>query len=208
MYVAVIGSLGSLLLLYWKRRAYPANLLLLAVFTSMEAFTVGSIGSLIIFCDSIDSANANPSHSVAFTDRTIVVHALLLTLTTFLSLTAYTLQSKRDFSGMGPYLFAGLSLCLSFMFVQFFFPFSTFGDGVLALGTAGLFSAYVVYDTHMIFHRLSPEEYIVASVDLYLDISELRRVQFVLAGSAANLISPSTVNLFLQFIRILQDFRS
>jgi len=36
-----------------------------------------------------------------------------------------------------------------------------------------LYSGFIVFDTHMIMHRLSPEEYIVATIELYLDIINL-----------------------------------
>ena len=55
----------------------------------------------------------------------------------------------------------------------------------LAMGGAVLFSAYIVYDVHMIANRLSPDEYIHASISLYLDI----------------------VNLFLHLLRILAEMQ-
>ena len=54
----------------------------------MEAFTLGIV--------------------TAFYDNRIVLQALLITTGVFLGLTLFTLQSKYDFSGMGPYLFGGL----------------------------------------------------------------------------------------------------
>ena len=36
-----------------------------------------------------------------------------------------------------------------------------------------VFSGFIIFDTHMIMHRLSPEEYIVATIELYLDIINL-----------------------------------
>jgi protein lifeguard len=45
----------------------------------------------------------------------------------------------------------------------------------LVLGTTGaiIFSMYIIYDTHKIMEKVSPEEYIDASVNLYLDIINL-----------------------------------
>lgn len=56
----------------------------------------------------------------------------------------------------------------------------------IAVGGAVLFSLFIVFDTHMIMHKVSPEEYIHASVNLYLDI----------------------LNLFLHILRILGDRRN
>jgi len=38
---------------------------------------------------------------------------------------------------------------------------------------AVVFSLYIIYDTYMISQRYSPDEYIMACVDLYLDIVNL-----------------------------------
>lgn len=43
----------------------------------------------------------------------------------------------------------------------------------MAAGGACLFSLFIVYDTWRIMHHCSPEEYIMACVDLYLDILNL-----------------------------------
>jgi protein lifeguard len=61
-------------LLYWKRHSHPLNIALLAIFTLMEAFTLGVV--------------------TAFYDNVIVLQALLITTGVFLGLTLFTLQSK------------------------------------------------------------------------------------------------------------------
>ncbi|KAI9033437.1 inhibitor of apoptosis-promoting Bax1-domain-containing protein [Hyaloraphidium curvatum] len=165
VYAAVASSVAALLALYCRRRAYPANLLLLAAFTAAEAFTVGSV--------------------VAFTDRTALLHALLLSLSSSVALTLYTLQTRRDFSGLAPYLFALLAACLAAGVVRAFRPFSRSTDLLFACGGAAAFGGYIVHDTQAMMRRVSPEEYVVAAVDLYLDV----------------------VNLFLQVLRIVQDLR-
>lgn len=55
---------------------------------------------------------------------------------------------------------------------------------VFAAGGALLFCGFIVYDTHLVMHKLSPEEYILASINLYLDI----------------------INLFLHLLRLLEAF--
>ena len=42
-------------------------------------------------------------------------------------------------------------------------------DFVYAVCGALLFSGYVVFDTYLILHRLSPDEYIVGAINLYLE---------------------------------------
>jgi FtsH-binding integral membrane protein len=64
--------------------------------------------------------------------------------------------------------------------LQIFFRAEWMDLGSAVVG-ALIFSAFIIYDTHLLMHRLSPEEYMTASVNLYLDI----------------------INLFLYILRIL-----
>ncbi|KAF7793967.1 hypothetical protein EIP86_005091 [Pleurotus ostreatoroseus] len=162
-YVPLFGTLINLGLLYWKRHSHPTNFILLSTFTLMEAFTLGV--------------------TVAFFDNLIVLQALLITLGVFLGLTLFTFQSKYDFSGMGPWLFGGLVALLMTGFVGTIIPFGRTMDLVYAIGGCLLFSGYVVYDTYNINNRLSPDEYIMAAISLYLDF----------------------INLFISILRILNN---
>ena len=53
--------------------------------------------------------------------------------------------------------------------VGIFVPFSRTIDLLYAVGGTILFSGYIVYDTYMINARLSPDEYIMAAISLYLE---------------------------------------
>ncbi|KIJ49475.1 hypothetical protein M422DRAFT_27841 [Sphaerobolus stellatus SS14] len=151
--------------LYWKRHSHPVNFVLLSTFTLLEAFTVGVV--------------------VAFYDTTIVLQALLITLAIFLGLTLFTFQSKYDFSGMAPFLFAGLIGLIVTGMIGIFFPFSRTVDLIYGGLGALIFSGYIVFDTYMINNRLSPDEFIVGAISLYLDF----------------------INLFLSILRILNDIQ-
>ncbi|KZT10757.1 UPF0005-domain-containing protein [Laetiporus sulphureus 93-53] len=148
-YVPLFGTLINLGLLFWKRHSHPANFILLSTFTLFEAFTLGV--------------------TTAFFDNLIVLQALLITLGVFLGLTLFTLQSKYDFSGMGAWLFGGLIALMMTGLVGIFVPFSRTMDIVFAAGGCLIFSGYVVYDTYVITKRLSPDEYILAAISLYLE---------------------------------------
>ncbi|KAA0203646.1 hypothetical protein HAZT_HAZT004278 [Hyalella azteca] len=152
------------------------NLILLAAFTVVEAVTVGTVVSL---------------YEVAS-----VVQALVLTLLITFGLTAYTFQTKRDFTNMGVGLFIGL-LCLLGVGVLNLFLGSTGLDLIIAGAGALVFSLFIVFDTQasalcaafylqMMMTKLSPEEYILATINLYLDI----------------------INLFLELLRLLGDRRN
>jgi len=164
-YVPLIGTLINLGLLYWKRHSHPLNFVLLSTFTVMGAFTLGV--------------------TVSFFDNVIVMQALLITLGVFLGLTLFTFQSKYDFSGLGPWLFGGLIALVMTGLVGIFIPFSRTMDLVFAIGGCLIFSGYVVYDTYMINNRLSPDEFIVGSISLYLDF----------------------INLFLSILRLLSNMQ-
>jgi len=162
-YAPLFGTLVNLGVLYWKRHSHPLNLVLLSTFTILEAFTLGVV--------------------VAFSETSVVLQALLITLGVFLGLTLFTLQSKYDFSGMAPFLFGGLFALLSTGLVGVFIPFSRTMDLILALCGCLIFSGYIVFDTYMITNRLSPDEYIMGAISLYLDF----------------------INLFLNILRLLNN---
>jgi hypothetical protein len=164
-YIPLFGTVINLGILFWKRHSHPWNLLFLSTFTVLEAFTLG-VG-------------------VAVYDSTLVLQALLITLGVFLGLTLFTLQSKHDFSGVGPWLFGGLTALLMTGIVGFFIPFGRTTDLIYASCGCLLFSGYIVYDTHMINKRLSPDEYILGAISLYLDF----------------------LNLFLNILRLLNDLQ-
>uniref|UniRef100_A0A8D1QLL6 Transmembrane BAX inhibitor motif containing 4 n=1 Tax=Sus scrofa TaxID=9823 RepID=A0A8D1QLL6_PIG len=165
--VFALGSLGLILALTLNRHKHPLNLYLLFGFTLLEALTV----AFVVFYN----------FTVTFYDVYIVLQAFILTTAVFLGLTVYTLQSKRDFSKFGAGLFAVLwILCLSGILKVFFY--SETMELVLAAVGALLFCGFIIYDTHSLMHRLSPEEYVLAAISLYLDI----------------------INLFLHLLRVLE----
>ncbi|XP_077274580.1 protein lifeguard 4-like [Temnothorax americanus] len=145
-------TMGILIALMIKRRDHPANLILLGAFTLVMAYNVGVMVSMY--------------------DTTVVLEALFITLTVLLSLTAYTFQTKRDFSFLGFGLFIGL-WCLLLGSVMQIFVQSTALELAMSIGGALLFCLFIVFDTQLIMHTLSPEEYILATINIYLDIINL-----------------------------------
>jgi len=152
-YVPLFGTLVNLGLLYWKRHSHPTNFLLLSTFTVLEAFTLGVV--------------------MAFYDNVVILQALLITLGVFIGLTLFTFQSKYDFSGLGPWLFGALVAMLMTGLVGLVIPFGQTMDLLYAIGGCLLFSGYIVYDTYMISNKLSPDEFILGAISLYLDFINL-----------------------------------
>ena len=159
MWVSLFATIATLIGLFILRRRYPANFFMLSAFTLLEAYTIGTV--------------------VTFYDTTIVLEALLITLGLFAGLTLFTVQSKWDFSGMGPYLFGGLWGLILAGFIMIFFPYNGFvavvdladfysiAEVIYAAIGALIFSLYIVYDTFNICNTLHPDEYIVGAVNLY-----------------------------------------
>lgn len=62
---------------------------------------------------------------------------------------------------------------ITWYFQQVFFPLGPVSQTIYGGLTALIFSAYIVYDTDNLIKRYSYDEYIWASVALYLDILNL-----------------------------------
>jgi protein lifeguard len=151
--VATVLSFISLIPLFMYQRVVPWNFLSLSVFTFFISIILGS--------------------AVAVSDGYDVAKSAFITFGMFLSLTLFTFQSKWDFSGLAPFLFGGLTLFLLMSIVSMFFPYSNAVQFVLGIGGCVIFSGYIVYDTYQVFEKMTPEDYIVAAVQLYLDILNL-----------------------------------
>ncbi|KAG0663893.1 hypothetical protein C6P46_002119 [Rhodotorula mucilaginosa] len=163
MLVPAFAAIGAMLGVYWKRHSSPANVILLGVFTLLEAVTLGA--------------------AISYVNSAIVLQAFMITTFVFLGLTLFTLQSKYDFSSMGTYLYTFLLVFFFTSLAGIFLPYNRMFDTLMAGLGCCLFSAYIVFDTHLLFSRLHVDDWVVACVSLYLDI----------------------VNLFLQILRLLSD---
>ena len=103
----------------------------------------------------------------------VVLQALILTATVFISLTSYVMVTKKDFSYLGGGLFSGLIILIVWGFLNSFFDFGLGGRMVFSLFGALIFVGYILYDTSLLIHHLGPDDYIIAAVTLYLDIVNL-----------------------------------
>ncbi|XP_057544527.1 BI1-like protein [Amaranthus tricolor] len=142
--------------LYIYQQKHPHNLIFLGLFTLCLSLTVG------VAC--------------ANTDGKIVLQALVLTAAVVCSLTGYTFwaaKKGKDFSFLGPVLFASLIGLIFTGLLQVFFPFESTSVAIIGGISAIVFSGYIVYDTDNLIKRFTYDEYIWASVTLYLDILNL-----------------------------------
>ena len=98
--------------------------------------------------------------------------AALLTGSTFAVLTGYAFVSRRDFSAWGAFLTTGLWVLLGTMLLSYFIPSVAGGLWIAAVGTL-LFSGLLVFDTWRLRNVYGPNDYVLAAVQIYLDLLNL-----------------------------------
>ncbi len=86
----------------------------------------------------------------------------------FFSLAAVASTSKRDFSNMGKFLFAGMVLILVAAVANIFFQIPALALAISALAVV-IFSGYILYDINRIMQG-GETNYISATLAVYLDI--------------------------------------
>ncbi|XP_077562759.1 glutamate NMDA receptor-associated protein 1 lifeguard isoform X1 [Haemaphysalis longicornis] len=150
------------------RRSFPANLILLLLFTVCEGVLLGTVSS--------------------FYEVKEVMIAVTICTVVCLGLTLFAFQTKWDFTAMSGILFVCALVFMCFGFALIFIK----GDIVrLVYACIGalLFSVYLVFDTQMMLggnhkYALSPEEYIFAALSLYVDIINLFLMILQIVGYA------------------------
>ena len=153
MWGSLFGALGFMLLTFWKRKSYPANLLFLSGFTVMEAYSISVV--------------------VSFYETKTVLLALVLTGGIFVALTLFACQTKYDFTSWMPYLFGSLWALILFGFVATFFPYNSTAELIYGSLAALVFSGYILVDTQLVMRHYHVEEEIAAAISLYLDVINL-----------------------------------
>jgi modulator of FtsH protease len=102
----------------------------------------------------------------------------------FLVLSSIASVSKRDFTGMGKFLSAGVILVLLAVLANIFFQIPALSL-TIAVAVVGIFSAYILYDISNIVHG-GETNYVIATLEVYLDVYNvfvgLLRIIMALAG--------------------------
>ena len=86
----------------------------------------------------------------------------------FVSLAAVASTTKRDFSNLGKFLFAGVILLLVAMVANIFFQIPALSLTIAAAAVM-IFSAYILYDLSRIVQG-GETNYVSATLAVYLDI--------------------------------------
>ena len=99
----------------------------------------------------------------------VIGQAAILTGSTFAVLTAYAFTTRRDFSAWGSFLVTGLWVLIGTLVLNYFFHNETAGLWIAAVGTL-LFSGLLVFDTWRLRNVYGPNDYVLAAVQIYLDL--------------------------------------
>jgi len=151
------------------RRKSPLNFIFLGIFTACEGVMLGTIST--------------------FYDVDAVLIAVGITCGVTLALTIFAFQTKWDFTNCGGMLCAVLVIFILAGLFMAFLPQTKWT--MIGYGSVGalIFSLYIVYDTQLMMggkhkYALSPEEYVFASLNLYLDIINLFMYILMIVGAS------------------------
>ncbi|XP_034553684.1 protein lifeguard 1 [Notolabrus celidotus] len=140
------------------RRRVPLNFIALGLFTIVEGLMLGSLA--------------------VFFEAEAVMWAVGATALVSFSLSVFAMQSKWDFTAKSGCLWVFAWTLLSFGLLCAIHRSQYLYIVYACLGTL-LFSFYLVFDTQLILggknrkYEISPEEYVFAALNLYLDIVSL-----------------------------------
>lgn len=110
----------------------------------------------------------------------LILTALGGTGLTFFATSAYVLVTKKDMSGMGKMLMIGLVVCIVASLANIFLKMPAMQLAIATLMTF-ISAMLMMYDTSRIIHN-GENNYIMATVSLYLDIQMLFQNMLMLLG--------------------------
>ncbi|KAG7229417.1 hypothetical protein INR49_012808 [Caranx melampygus] len=149
------------------RRQVPLNFIALGLFTIVEGLMLGSVA--------------------VYFDAEAVMWAVGATALVSFALSLFAMQSKWDFTAANGSLWVFAWTLFSFALLCAIFRSQYLYILYACLGTL-LFSLYLVFDTQLILggkhrkYQVSPEEYVFAALNLYLDIVNLFLLLLQLIG--------------------------
>ncbi|KXZ53842.1 hypothetical protein GPECTOR_6g760 [Gonium pectorale] len=158
--LSLLASFGIILTFTFSqsaRQQHPTNLVLLFAFTACEGVLVGAA-----------SAHAR-------TDAVVLAFGLTAGITAAMAFWAMT--TKHDITTAGSALYSCLLGLIFAGLVGWFVRASAFDTMVSGLG-AVLFSVYIAYDVQCLLggehqYAVSPDEYVMGAIAIYLDIINL-----------------------------------
>jgi FtsH-binding integral membrane protein len=168
-FIAIIATFAPLLLAMRAQHAFPANIGLVLLF----AFAEGVFLSPFLYV----YGQQQPG---------LITQAAMLTIGGFGILTAYAFVSRRDFSAWGYFFSVGVWVVIGGIVLNALFFHNPAARVAIAGVTVLVFSGLLVYDTWRIRNVYGPDDYVAATVQIYLDL----------------------LNIFLALLRILGGRRN
>jgi FtsH-binding integral membrane protein len=150
-----IPAICVLCALQAKKAEHPTNYYLLWTFTVLMSVSIAGI------CAVYQKAGLGA----------LVIQAFVITAACFIGLSLYAIKSGQNFEWMGGILSMGLMGMLMFGLLGWLFGFH--GGVIYSLFGVALFCGFIVYDTHRVLRIYGPDDAIMASIELYLDILNL-----------------------------------
>lgn len=141
---------------YWSK-SVPLNYFLFTLFTFISGLTLVPLLA---------------SFAIEFNGYDIIYRSLFATTATFLAMGIIGYTSQRSFEGLRGFLFLSLIGMLIVGIIGIFLPWGNTGEMIYSGFGVIVFSGYALYD----FSRLKyypQDEYIMAAIQIYLDIFNL-----------------------------------
>jgi FtsH-binding integral membrane protein len=155
--ISIVGSIGTLIALYFTKTRPGLNLGLFYAFSVFEGMALGLI---------LES----------YVERglgALVISAAVTTGGLVMLLGAYAWTTRRDLSGLGGYLMAGLLAVIVASVVGIFLETPLF-HLILSAATALVFSGFVLYDIQRLRNAEGTQyDAVLLAVSIYLDIFNL-----------------------------------
>eukprot|EP00457_Paulinella_chromatophora_P008184 gb/GEZN01008213.1/.p1 GENE.gb/GEZN01008213.1/~~gb/GEZN01008213.1/.p1 ORF type:complete len:279 (-),score=18.83 gb/GEZN01008213.1/:617-1432(-) len=152
-FVLSLSSLLALLCCY--KTVFPINVALFSVFTIAESVMVS------IACAVYYEAGYGQ----------LVLQAWMITASLFIALTLFATQSRIDFGFLGMGLFASLWVML--LWGTFAMIFGVQPGWLYGLFGSLVFCLYILFDTWKLTKIYGYDDWLLASIDLYLDVLNL-----------------------------------
>jgi len=155
----MIGTLVCVVALSFTRTKPGLSLALLYALSVMEGLLMGPLLNVIARGYSNGAA--------------VIGEAATLSAVIVAGLGAYVWISGKDFGGIGKVLFWALLGLIVVGLLRFFVAFAPGVNLLYSLVGAGIFAGFTLYDFSNIKFRYGPNDYVIATVALYLDFLNL-----------------------------------
>ncbi len=163
-FLFIILEFAAIFFAMWARKKETMGLVALFSFTILTGITTAPV--LLMY------------------EISTVTNAAFLTGLIFVGLSFYTIVSKRDFSFMGGMLTTGLIVLIVGGLLNVFIFKSSGISFLYSAAGVFLFSGFIIYDTFNILKRYPTDEYISATLSLYLDILNIFLLLLHLLGGS------------------------